>query len=590
MQEHESLSRTALQSAMEVFHLKSLVETTTGSTKLSAQALSSELVKAGLQQIIGGSKIEEDEAENGSLTPGFISQALAVHRTIMSQPRVIELLLELESRYGTRSAFHKMSKLHVLAVKPASAKTRVWILESLVDWLSYNLVKELVFGKKFDHGVKQAAKQGGAAEQVFEQEPVQEAWQRITNELAKESEERKAAASLQGDAPGTEEEEEEAVSVLRKPPSSFELHSTQYWKSVANQAVRTYVTLCPEPKTLSGVVQAVAQSNVKNIAGTQGESSVVLWLDMDSLGESQGPGQQPLLRKKFNVEQVLMRKLIQGAMLGRGAQRRENDEATKVKGDLDSEFKEVLVVFDDTSIRNRKQRVRGGYSSHTCMAVASSTCLTQCLPEKQFTGHSTSNVVQGVKALSPTDLWHTSRSEKVEILGEARTVEVTAEAAEKRQSGEQSTVLESVFSASLLPVNFFRDMLRGHSAKPMVDLSCGQGFAARACLLERLPYFGFVLSEAHGKKIEMQLTDFVLTEMRNEGSSHYRPEACQEPSAETGSESAQPKKQKSETAPKGEPKPKKPRKTSKKEDETEEVPAEAAAAGEEEEKNSPLPW
>ena len=173
------------------------------------------------------------------------------------------------------------------------------------------------------------------------------------------------------------------------------------------------------------------------------------------------------------------------------------------KGDLDSEVKEVLVVFDDASIRNRKQRVRGGYTSHTCMAVASSNCLTQCLPEKQFehhTGHCTSNVVHGVKALSPTDLWHTNRSEKVEILGKARTVEVTPEAAEKKQCGEQTAVLESVFSASLLPGNFFRDMLIGHSAKAMVDLSCGQGSAARAYLLERLPYFGFVLSEAHGKK------------------------------------------------------------------------------------------
>ena len=141
MQEHESLSRTALQSAMEVFHLKGLVEATTGSTKQSAQALTTELVKLGLQQVIGGSKVEDDEAENGSLTAGFIGQALAVHRTILGQPRVIELLMELESRYGTRSCFHKMSKLHVLGVKPASAKSRVWVLECLNDWLLYNLVK-----------------------------------------------------------------------------------------------------------------------------------------------------------------------------------------------------------------------------------------------------------------------------------------------------------------------------------------------------------------------------------------------------------------------------------------------------------------
>ena len=59
----------------------------------------------------------------------------------MAQPRVIELLMDLESRYGTRSCFHKMSKLHVLAAKPASAKSRVWVLESLHDWLAYNLLK-----------------------------------------------------------------------------------------------------------------------------------------------------------------------------------------------------------------------------------------------------------------------------------------------------------------------------------------------------------------------------------------------------------------------------------------------------------------
>ena len=75
-------------------------------------------------------------------------------------------------------------------------------------------------------------------------------------------------------------------------------------------------------------------------------------------------------------------------MIARGSQRRENNEATRVvegdivavhagighpggqkeakamfrlsttkkDGDLDSEVKDMLVVFDDESIRNRKQR------------------------------------------------------------------------------------------------------------------------------------------------------------------------------------------------------------------------------------------
>lgn len=98
---------------------------------------------------------------------------------------------------------------------------------------------------------------------------------------------------------------------------------------------------------------------------------------------------------------------------------------------------------------------------------------------------------QGVKALALTDMWHTSRlgccvclclfnlfsfivtvqlarrSDKVDILTADRTVQVTPEAAAKAPTGEGRTDLESVFTASLLPVDFFRDMIRRHSAKAM---------------------------------------------------------------------------------------------------------------------------
>ena len=303
-------------------------------------------------------------------------------------------------------------------------------------------MQDLVFGRKYDYGVKQAAKQGGTAEHVFEQEPVKEAWTKITTELAKEAEERKALSATMEEA---KEPEDDALMSARQPPNTHELHSVGYWRSVANQCVRTYISLQPEPKTLEGVVSAVSQGNLKDISGTSGKDSVLTFLCMDALGESsQGPGAQPLLRKKYNVEAPLLRKLLQGTMIARGSQRRENNEATRVvegdivavhagighpggqkeakamfrlsttkkDGDLDSEVKDLLVVFDDESIRNRKQRVRGSYVSHTCMVLATSAPLTQCVPEKAFeyhTGHCTSNVFQGVKAVAPTDMWHTSR-------------------------------------------------------------------------------------------------------------------------------------------------------------------------------------
>lgn len=484
----------------------------------------------------------------------------------------------------------------------------------------FQLVEDLVYGKRFDHGLKQAAKQGGAPELVFEQEPVNEAWQLIVQELAKELEERKAVtAEPQED---DLEPQDEALKSARQPPTSFPLHSAGYWKSVANQTVRTYITVHPEPKTTDGVLSAVAQSSLKDIAGTQGESCVLTFLDLDALGESQGPGMQPLLRKKFNVETALMRKLIQGSMLGRGSQKRENNEATRVVGgdvvvihggfghagsqkdaksmfrlttakkesETDSDLKEVLVVFDDASIRGRKQRVKGSYSSHASLTFASSVSLTQMLPEKAYShhpGHSTSNVFHGVRALAPSDLWHCSRSEKVQLLTSERAVAVTAEAQAK--TTEPMSNLESVFSASILPVEFFRDLIRAHSCKGFLDLAVGQASAAKACLLERVPFYGFVLSEQHGKKVEMELTEFLLCEMRQEGSSHYRPEAIQEAeeSAEKATGGQKNKKEDSETE--KQPK-KKPRKTSKKTPEGDEVGENPGHQEEEEAGGSPLPW
>ena len=300
-----------------------------------------------------------------------------------------------------------------------------------------------MYGKRFDAGLKQAARQGGSAAVVWEQEQIQDCWKVILTELAKEAEERKALASAEAADECPEAEDGDLLQV-REPPNCHPLNSTAYWRSVANQTVRTYVTLHPEPKTTDGVSSAVAQSCLKSMAGTQGQSCIMTFLDMDSLGESQGPGAQPLLRKKFNVDTLLLRKLVQGAMIGRGSQKRDHGEATRVvngdvivihdgfghpggqkevkalfrlstakkESELDAETKEMSVIFEDASIRSRKQRVRGTYGCLTSLTLASSVPLTQCLPEKGFEfhpGHSTSNVFQGVKALSPADMWYESR-------------------------------------------------------------------------------------------------------------------------------------------------------------------------------------
>ena len=122
------------------------------------------------------------------------------------------------------------------------------------------------------------------------------------------------------------------------------------------------------------------------------------------------------------------------------------------------------------------------------------------------------------------------RSLKAEVLTAERLCAVTENAQEKtskkQETGKaEADPLESVFSAHCLPKEFYQDFLCAHSCQAWVDLACGQGESAKACLLERKAFFGVTLSEAHSKRLEVALTTFLLEEFTKEGSTYYRAEA-----------------------------------------------------------------
>lgn len=75
-------------------------------------------------------------------------------------------------------------------------------------------------------------------------------------------------------------------------------------------------------------------------------------------------------------------------------------------------------------------------------------------------------------------------------------------------------------------------------------MAAGQGETAKACLQDRLPFCGLVLSEAHARKLEIMLTEYVLEQFKTESSTHYRPD-CVEHAAQD-EEQPQQKKQKKE--------------------------------------------
>ena len=184
--------------------------------------------------------------------------------------------------------------------------------------------KDLVFAKTFDNSLRQVAKQGSGFEGCLEHSKVSERWSDITDAFANEKAEAEARAA-EMTKNSDEAEQEDVVTAelnkIRSAPTTFAENSPSYWKAVANRTVRTYVTLLPEGKTLQGMSSCISQvSWLKNLNIEVGSASVMIYLDPDHLGETLGPLQQRNLRKRFSVQEKHLRRLVQGAMLGRGAQ------------------------------------------------------------------------------------------------------------------------------------------------------------------------------------------------------------------------------------------------------------------------------
>ena len=140
-QDHESLSRTALQLSLEIASMRGLIEAknpSTSKTKMTAERLSQELQRLGLAQVIGGRKADDEDSVN--LSPNMVGLAMSVHKNLLSIPRAVEIIMEVEARYGTKSCWHKMQRLAAVATKPSNAAMRVWVLESVLDQLNNNMV------------------------------------------------------------------------------------------------------------------------------------------------------------------------------------------------------------------------------------------------------------------------------------------------------------------------------------------------------------------------------------------------------------------------------------------------------------------
>ena len=101
--------------------------------------------------------------------------------------------------------------------------------------------------------------------------------------------------------------------------------------NLAKEHVRAYVKLLPEPTSTEGVTLAVKQSSVSTLHGQERRNACMISLSVDSLGEVAGR----VLHRRPPVEFDVLRKLVQGALLGRGGQRESDEYLVRVPlGDI----------------------------------------------------------------------------------------------------------------------------------------------------------------------------------------------------------------------------------------------------------------
>ena len=156
---------------------------------------------------------------------------------------------------------------------------------------------------------------------IARKELVLKEWQEIENLVEAEAVEAKAQEK-------SEAEQVDAGSSGSAGAAAVAAGSEQTLKNdmiildnLAKEHVRAYVKLLLEPTFIEGVTLAVTQSSVSTLHGQEQRNVLMISLSVDSPGNVAGG----VLNRRPPVECDVLRKLVQGALLGRGGQR-ESDQ------------------------------------------------------------------------------------------------------------------------------------------------------------------------------------------------------------------------------------------------------------------------
>jgi hypothetical protein len=283
-----------------------------------------------------------------------------------------------------------------------------------------------------------------------------------------------------------------------------------------------------------------------------GRTVVLVMFDAGQCGEKY---YRPWIRPPV-LSTDLVKKLVNGALLGRDAKVGKDGEPTKpIDGDVvclsdagrgtdvllspfkgarggfntDLDVKTITVGVDQAALTERKKKIKADTKQTQSFSLVTGERIDKLIPERNFTkypGTSRGEMIAWVGLTPVADIWQTTLAIKKEIYGTQKMFgDVAGE--EDAQPGPKvqrlDTDMEPVFYF-FLPETFYTDFLKTYSAAGVIDLTAGHGEVAKACLNLHIPYLGICYNDTHAIMLRARLTEWVKTSMVTPGTPNYNPE------------------------------------------------------------------
>ena len=333
--------------------------------------------------------------------------------------------------------------------------------------------------------------------------------------------------------------------------------SLPWYRACAYRAVRTYISLAPEPELASVLKTNIMNCPLQEIrcTTTANRKCVLFLVDGTTIGEAPN---HPMWRFP-QLQEGRVRKLVSSALAARnggmdtckpcdgdvfllfdGGRQSEAilltpfritmnevdgmSGGSKKRAALEGDVHRVTLAFTETSVRARRVRVRGDFDlkqTATMYMVTAAGLKVQATSYPEYPGCTPKgDLIMPIQLTSHSDptTFNVRPQDKAAIwgihrpgMGGVASQQETPTAGEEKEPvcfhGMSKTFFNSVF-----------DALR---VAGVCDLSVGGGAAAEAALARKIPYYGICPTEHHVKAAQDWLAERALAMMADPSSSFY---------------------------------------------------------------------